>query len=87
MVEGPSRRSDEIDRFDGRHSRQWMGRTTTNKIVNFSRNENQSIGKSETAGALIRVRIEKAFSHSLWGRPIDETSSVSAPEGEKSYAA
>lgn len=87
MVEGPSRQADEADRTGVRHGRQWMGRTPTNKIVNFSRRENRVAGACETAGDLLQVRIEKAFSHSLWGRPVDAATLASGPEGEKSHAA
>jgi tRNA-2-methylthio-N6-dimethylallyladenosine synthase len=53
LVEGISKKS----------SREWMGRTRTNKIVNFS-------GPPDLMGQVVSVRIEKASMHSLRGRLI-----------------
>jgi tRNA-2-methylthio-N6-dimethylallyladenosine synthase len=50
LVEGRSKKS----------SREWMGRTRTNKIVNFS-------GPSGLIGRMAHVRIEKAYVNSLKG--------------------
>ncbi|MGA3083316.1 MAG: tRNA (N6-isopentenyl adenosine(37)-C2)-methylthiotransferase MiaB [Thermodesulfobacteriota bacterium] len=50
LVEGTSKRS----------SQEWMGRTRTNKIVNFS-------GPTVLLGKTAPVRIEKAYIHSLKG--------------------
>jgi tRNA-2-methylthio-N6-dimethylallyladenosine synthase len=50
LVEGTSKKS----------SQEWMGRTRTNKIVNFS-------GPSDLLGKTVPVRIEKAYIHSLKG--------------------
>ncbi|MFC1815273.1 tRNA (N6-isopentenyl adenosine(37)-C2)-methylthiotransferase MiaB [Thermodesulfobacteriota bacterium] len=46
---------------------QLTGRTTTNKIVNFSRGENAIHDNQNYTGKLLDVRIEKALPHSLWG--------------------
>ncbi len=42
--------------------KEWTGRTDTNKIVNFitSKDDNPT-------GKIVNVKIEKTFSHSLWG--------------------
>jgi len=64
---------------------QWTGRTSTNKIVNFNlESSSVSCGESFT-GSIVNVEIEKAFSHSLWGKYLKLES---APlKGEESYAA
>ncbi len=43
---------------------QWTGRTSTNKIVNFIQNDQ---GDQILTGKMIKIRIEKALPHSLWG--------------------
>jgi tRNA-2-methylthio-N6-dimethylallyladenosine synthase len=50
LVEGGSKKS----------SQEWMGRTRTNKIINFS-------GPAELVGRIVLVRIERAYVHSLRG--------------------
>ncbi len=47
---------------------QWTGRTSANKIVNFTA-DNRLISSIEPfAGNLVNIKIDKAFSHSLWGK-------------------
>jgi len=46
---------------------QWYGRTPGHKIVHFP--EKGRLSASGNIGRLKTIRIEKAFSHSLWGRP------------------
>jgi tRNA-2-methylthio-N6-dimethylallyladenosine synthase len=64
---------------------QWTGRTSANKIVNFNL-ESSSVSCGETfTGSIVNVEIEKAFSHSLWGKYLKLEP---APlKGEESYAA
>jgi tRNA-2-methylthio-N6-dimethylallyladenosine synthase len=64
---------------------QWTGRSSTNKIVNFNlESSSVSCGESFT-GSIVNVEIEKAFSHSLWGKYLKLEP---APlKGEESYAA
>jgi tRNA-2-methylthio-N6-dimethylallyladenosine synthase len=66
---------------------QWTGRTTTNKIVNFS--AAREVGNREmfSPGNLIDVRIEKAFFHSLQGIPIMDGTTAEDAKGAKYYAA
>ena len=52
LVEGPSRRGGQL-----------MGRTATNKIVNFNT-------KNIVLGELIHVKIKRAFVNSLWAEPL-----------------
>jgi tRNA-2-methylthio-N6-dimethylallyladenosine synthase len=54
LVEGTSRKS----------SRDVMGRTRANKIVNFT-------GDRDIVGKTVRVRIVEAFLHSLRGELLD----------------
>jgi len=67
LVEGESRRQGENDP----EGIQWTGRTSCNRIVNFSFDEDLSRPGDGHVGALVEVRIQKALAHSLWGSPID----------------
>ena len=49
---------------------QWYGRTPGHKIVHFP--EPERLSASGNIGRLKTIRIEKAFSHSLWGRPVSQ---------------
>lgn len=66
---------------------QWTGRTTTNKIVNFEQENLPAPMKVNLTGRMVRVRIEKAYAHSLWGIPLAVEKTPAAVKGEKSYAA
>jgi tRNA-2-methylthio-N6-dimethylallyladenosine synthase len=65
LVEGISKRqrSDENSQ-DTADSVQWTGRTSTNKIVNFAREDET---REDFIGRVVHVRIEKGFPHSLRG--------------------
>ena len=67
LVEGRSRqisRKDEVDLLKAKT--QWYGRTTAHKIVHFP--ESEHLCGSDLTGRLMTIRIEKALSHSLWGK-------------------
>ena len=66
---------------------QWTGRTSANKIVNFEQDALPALSRENLKGRLVRVKIEKAHAHSLWGVPLSAVSVPSAVKGEKSYAA
>ncbi len=66
---------------------QWTGRTPGNKIVNFCRDETPGRRIKIAPGQLVDVKIEKAYAHSLWGRPVGIATVVDGLKGEKSYAA
>ncbi len=66
---------------------QWTGRTSTNKIVNFTGYENCGSHKEKITGKLIRVRIDRALSNSLQGKSMSERPKSSDNKGEESYAA
>lgn len=50
--------------------RQWSGRTSTFKIVNFPCVEIKPAKETDLAGRLINTQITKGFSHSLLGKPV-----------------
>ncbi|MDY6792673.1 MAG: tRNA (N6-isopentenyl adenosine(37)-C2)-methylthiotransferase MiaB [Thermodesulfobacteriota bacterium] len=67
------------------HDIQWTGRTSGNKIVNFNLQKITASYDESFIGRMVNVEIEKAFSHSLWGRYLKlEPTPL---KGEESYAA
>ena len=66
---------------------QWTGRTSANKIVNFNM-ERSSVSCVESfTGSVVNIKIEKAFSHSLWGKYLKLEPAPLHLKGEESYAA
>ncbi len=55
---------------------QWTGRTSGNRIVNFVCEESDNSLQPIRSGDLVEIRIEKAFSHSLWGKPLETAGAV-----------
>lgn len=86
LVEGFSKKQGAGDGQDGFAGVHRTGRTSTNKIVNFV-DDNFLSGDSDLIGKRIDVRIEKAFSHSLLGKPVDLKGLPVGAIGEESYAA
>ncbi|MBC8392874.1 MAG: radical SAM protein, partial [Deltaproteobacteria bacterium] len=66
---------------------QWTGRTSTNKIVNFIWESDAYYCNNSLTGKMVEVRIEKAFSHSLWGKVNKIKIEPLGLKGEESYAA
>ena len=66
---------------------QWSGRTTCNKIVNFIANGSTKSAPADLSGETVCVTIERALSHSLWGKLQEKASDCSALKGDRSYAA
>jgi tRNA-2-methylthio-N6-dimethylallyladenosine synthase len=66
---------------------QWMGRTSCNKIVNFSQPHRDGARIPVTPGLLMPVRIDKAFPHSLWGTPLPGHTRECAEEGDAKHVA
>ena len=67
--------------------RQWSGRTPGNKIVNF---EQETVCRDDEAvrpGLMVGVRIEKAYSHSLGGRPLWVEKEPGGLKGDTCHAA
>ncbi len=87
LVEGTSKKQASREAKGTPHAFQWTGRTTTNKIVNFLQNDSDNTFHGLQAGDTIDIKIEKAFSHSLWGIPILRTPPSIGKKGENCYAA
>ena len=69
LVEGVSQRMNTPE-ASHEATPQWYGRTPGHKIVHFP--EPERLSASGNIGRLKTIRIEKAFSHSLWGRPVSQ---------------
>ena len=87
LVEGLSKKQTRIDKNSKKHDVQWTGRTSTNKIVNFSRRNDAVSGDEILTGRMVTVKILKAHSHSLWGEPVSIEPIYWGSRGEKSYVA
>jgi tRNA-2-methylthio-N6-dimethylallyladenosine synthase len=81
LVEGMSRKNNTNESVDLAQNQQWSGRTTENKIVNFTMDRTDLSCNDDLRGRLINVKIEKAFSNSLKGKPVIDS------KGEITYAA
>jgi tRNA-2-methylthio-N6-dimethylallyladenosine synthase len=87
LLEGVSKKQAKAGPSNGRDGVQWTGRTATNKIVNLYL-EKPTIPDAEgLIGEIIDVRIEKAFPHSLWGRPLFRAAAPRGSEGGERCAA
>jgi tRNA-2-methylthio-N6-dimethylallyladenosine synthase len=87
LVEGVSKQHAGIGGDASGVIQQWTGRTTANKIVNFSMQDGELIPEEGLTGQLVAVRIEKALAHSLWGRPVGAAGPLNSKKGVKCYAA
>lgn len=81
LVEGPSRKNNTGESVSLPQHQQWSGRTTENKIVNFTMDRTDLSCNDDLRGRLINVKIEEAFSNSLKGKPVIDS------KGEITYAA
>ena len=87
LVEGFSKRQPSGSLNQPDQAVQWTGRTSTNKIVNFYQEGNPASCNDMCPGQLVNVKIEKAYSHSLWGKPVEAKAAAEGLKGERSYAA
>jgi len=87
LAEGISKRQSSGNLNQPHQAVQWTGRTSTNKIVNFSYGGSPGSCDDMAPGQLVSVKIEKAYSHSLWGKPVETKAAAEESKGEKSYAA
>ncbi|MBW1890555.1 MAG: tRNA (N6-isopentenyl adenosine(37)-C2)-methylthiotransferase MiaB [Deltaproteobacteria bacterium] len=87
LVEGHSKRQPMENGKAMDRPVQWSGRTRCNKIVNFVIDGSEKTMTADITGNTVRVNIERALSHSLWGRWHQDTSANSGLKGDKSYAA
>jgi tRNA-2-methylthio-N6-dimethylallyladenosine synthase len=87
LVEGHSKRqqTEPSETTDARL--QWSGRTTCNKVVNFNVEGPATAIPADITGQTVRVNIERALSHSLWGTLKITASGSSELKGDRSYAA
>jgi tRNA-2-methylthio-N6-dimethylallyladenosine synthase len=87
IAEGISKKqsSGSLDQPD--QAVQWTGRTSTNKIVNFYHGDISGSSSNIFPGKMVQVKIDKAYAHSLWGKPVEIESTAEGLKGEKSYAA
>jgi tRNA-2-methylthio-N6-dimethylallyladenosine synthase len=67
LVEGLSKKQNQVDKRNNGQKTQWTGRTSTNKIVNFYNFNDADSCAENVMGRLVNVRILQTFSHSLWG--------------------
>ena len=68
-------------------SGQWTGRTTTNRIVHFEQFADSNVSNGVFTGKLVRVTIQKAHAHSLWGVPAGIGPVLPTLKGADSHAA
>jgi tRNA-2-methylthio-N6-dimethylallyladenosine synthase len=87
LAEGFSKRQSSGNLNHPHQAAQWTGRASTNKIVNFSQAGSPESCDDIAPGQLVSVKIEKAYSHSLWGKPVERKAAAEELKGEKSYAA
>jgi tRNA-2-methylthio-N6-dimethylallyladenosine synthase len=67
---------------------QWTGRTQSNIVVNFSLHSHGDITLDQIlTGRIVDVRIEEAYPHSLWGKPVYIEPENQGLKGDECYAA
>jgi len=67
---------------------QWTGRTQSNIVVNFSLHSHGDITLDQIlTGRIVDVRIEEAYPHSLWGKPVYIEPQNQGLKGDECYAA
>jgi len=87
LVEGYSKMTDATQRIGPQTTVPWTGRTPQNKIVHFSDGNGNVPELAISLGKLVWVSIERAFSHSLWGRPLEQELDMPSAKGDRSDAA
>ena len=87
LVDGAGKKQGDGPSDDAPPAPQWVGRTTTNKIVHFSTVDAAAGHAPVYPGRLIDVRIENAFAHSLRGNPLECQAPAAGARGEQSNAA
>jgi tRNA-2-methylthio-N6-dimethylallyladenosine synthase len=87
LVDGLSKREMAERPPAERLPEQWSGRTTTNKVVNVDCDRNSESSAGFSPGRLLDVRIEKAYFHSLQGKPVTVETATGDSEGANCYAA
>ncbi len=74
LVEGLSKSSETANKSAVQPAtsskNQWSGRTTSNKVVNFTIDQALSDVEAVSSGSVVQVRIENGFAHSLNGTAV-----------------
>ncbi len=67
---------------------QWTGRTQHNIVVNFSATSGNDLSPDQIlTGRIVDVKIEQAYPHSLWGKPVYIKPEKQGLKGDECYAA
>lgn len=86
LVEGLSKKQKGKEKQNS--DAQWTGRTSGNIAVNFSLSSNRDITFDQIlTGRIVDVKIEKAYPHSLWGKPVYMHPEIQGLKGDECYAA
>lgn len=86
LVEGFSKATVADNPTEPRTTPPWTGRTPQNKIVHFSDGNGNGPALAISVGKLVWITIERAFSHSLWGRPVERELDMPSAKGDHSDA-
>jgi tRNA-2-methylthio-N6-dimethylallyladenosine synthase len=87
IAEGFSKKQSSASPGEPNPAAQWTGRTSTNKIVNFYHRDVPGSCGDIFPGKTVLVKIDKAYAHSLWGKPVEIGPTAEGLKGEKGYAA
>ncbi|MDP7354303.1 MAG: tRNA (N6-isopentenyl adenosine(37)-C2)-methylthiotransferase MiaB [Desulfobacterales bacterium] len=85
LVEGFSKKQRKSVADRKINGRQWSGRTSTNKIVNFTKGRGFYSNDVISKGQMIRVQIDKASVHSLSGTVVEGREKVSVPTKQRVF--
>ncbi|MCG6908739.1 MAG: tRNA (N6-isopentenyl adenosine(37)-C2)-methylthiotransferase MiaB [Deltaproteobacteria bacterium] len=86
LIEGYSKLQETEKGKPTGEGRQWSGRTSCNKIVNFDI-DGPGRTTGDVIGRTVPIKIEKALSHSLWGTWCRDADTGPTTKGENCYAA
>jgi len=87
LVEGESKRQQKLTDKDSQAPLELTGRTSGNRIVNFFCNTDCDLDIRDFKGQIINIKIENAFSNSLWGIPAETASTAHQNKGGYVYVA
>ena len=87
LVEGESKKQQKLETSDHKSFVELTGRTSGNRIVNFSWQFDYGLDIPDLKGQIVLVKIEKAFSNSLWGTPAETEPTSRQVKGGRVYVA
>jgi len=87
LAEGFSKKQSSGSLVEPNQVAQWTGRTSTNKIVNFYQSDLPGSCCEIIPGKIVHVKIDQAYAHSLWGKPVEIEPTAAGLKGENCYAA